>query len=177
MDNTLITNDRLETFKRNAQLIPPGLIAEVGVYRGGSLKYLAELFPDRQVWGFDTFEGLPPEHWNKDERHNPGEFSDTSIEAVRDFVNSKNVHLIKGLFPWSIESTGGIENIALAHIDTDFYLSVKACIEWFAPRMVKGGMIVFDDYGWGNCPGVKKALDESGLKFCVSANFQALVVI
>lgn len=175
MNNTLITNDRLETFKRNAHLIPPGLIIEVGVYKGGSLKYLSELFPDRHIYGFDTFEGLPKEYSSDIEYHKVGEFNDTDIEAVRAFIDSDNVALIKGLFP-DIAPEGLTEKIALAHIDTDYYLSVKACIDWLGPRMVKGGMVVFDDYDWPNCPGVKQALDESGLKYCVSANYQALVI-
>lgn len=176
MNNTLITNDRLETFKRNAHLIPPGIIIEVGVYKGGSLKYLAELFPDRQIYGFDTFEGLPKEYSSDIEYHKVGEFSDTDIEAVRAFVDYNNVHLISGVFPESVDDTAAINKIALAHIDTDFYLSVKACIEWLGPRMVKGGMAVFDDYDWPNCPGVKQALGESGLKYSVSANYQAIVI-
>lgn len=176
MHNTLITNDRLETFKRNAHLIPPGLIIEVGVYKGGSLKYLAELFTDRQVWGFDTFEGLPAKQHSNFEYHEIGEFGDTSLNDVRKFINSKNVHLIQGLFPDSVEDAGPVKKIALAHIDTDFYLSVKACIDWILPRMVKGGMIVFDDYDWPNCPGVRKAIEEANLQVVVTADYQATYI-
>ena len=35
-----------------------GLILEFGVYRGHSIRYLAERVPDREVFGFDSFEGL-----------------------------------------------------------------------------------------------------------------------
>jgi O-methyltransferase len=174
MDNTLITGDRLATFTRNAHLVPKGIICEVGVYKGGSLKHLSELFPERLIFGFDTFEGLPPEQWSEAEHHKAGEFNDTSMEAVRNFVNSDNVTLIKGLFPDSAPSS--MKKIALAHIDTDFYLSVKVCIEWFVPKMVKGGIIVFDDYQWPNCPGVKQAIDEAGLPVTVSADFQAIYI-
>lgn len=176
MNNTLITDDRLQTFIRNASIIPPGLICEVGVYKGGSLKLLAETFPDRQVWGFDTFEGLPKEQWLESEPHKSGEFSDTSLQSVRNFINADNVHLVAGLFPDSVEGCGDIKKIALAHIDTDFYLSVKACIEWFLPRMVKGGIIVFDDYNWPNCPGVKKAIEDFKLPVVITADYQATYI-
>ncbi len=171
MDNTLITNDRLDTFRRHASIIPKGLIAEVGVYKGGSLKLLTELFPDRTVYGFDTFEGLPKEQWRETEYHKAGEFNDTSIEAVQTFVPSAK--LIKGLFP---DSAPNLKKFALVHIDTDFYLSVKACLEWLWPRMVKGGIIVLDDYNWPNCPGVKQALDEFKQPYLLTADYQAAIV-
>lgn len=175
MDNTLITNDRLETFKRNAHLIPPGIICEVGVYKGGSLKYLAELFPDRKVYGFDTFEGLPKEHWDEDEHHEPGDFGDTDIKSVAKFVNSKSVYLIQGLFPDSAPDPQ-IKDVALVHIDTDFYKSIAACIEYFVPRMAKGGLMIFDDYQWANCYGVERAIEEAGLPVIVSADYQAIYI-
>lgn len=171
MDNTLITNDRLDTFRRNIDLVPDGIIVEVGVYKGGSLKLLTELFPERKVYGFDTFEGLPKEQWNKAEHHSPGDFNDTSLSEVQKFVPS--AILTKGLFP---DTDPGLKNVALMHIDTDFYLSVKACIEWVLPRLVKGGIVVFDDYGWGNCLGVQRAIDEANLPVVLTANFQATYI-
>lgn len=172
--NTLITQDRLDAIKRIAKYSPKGSIAEVGVYKGGSLKVLAELFPDRKVYGFDTFEGLPQEQWNDKEFHTPGEFNDTSLEAVTTFISKSNVRLIKGLFP-DTANPFEKEKFALVHIDTDFYLSVKECINWFWPRMVKGGTIIFDDYDWPNCQGVKKAVDEFMLPI-QTADFQAAVI-
>jgi hypothetical protein len=44
----------------------PGCIVEVGVYRGGSAKYLAQLEPDRAAFLFDTFAGIPHEPWEID---------------------------------------------------------------------------------------------------------------
>lgn len=163
--NTLITKDRLDELVRIARLAPDGPMAEVGVYKGGSLKYLADAFPGRKAIGFDTFEGLPAEHYSDMEFHKPGEFADTHVEAVSRFINRPNVELVKGLFPDSAWAIDEDVQFAVVHIDTDFYLSVKACIEWFYPRLLPGGVIVFDDLDWPNCPGVRKALEESGLPF------------
>jgi hypothetical protein len=41
----------------------------------------------------------------------------------------------------------------------DIHDSVLACLEFFYPRMTRGGVMLFDDYEWKDCPGVKKALD------------------
>ena len=181
MYRTLITQDRLDEIVRLAKTCPKdGLYIELGVYKGGSLLYLAEnISQDATLMGFDTFEGLPKEQWNKDEIHVPGEFNDTSFGSVRDYVSlSKdrhNIFLIKGLFP---ESAFLIRKdpISFVHVDFDFYEGAKAAIDFFFPIMMEGGVMIFDDYKWPNCPGVKKALDESGLPYQpTKANYQAYI--
>lgn len=177
MDNTLITQDRLDEIVRLAgEAAVGGQFAEVGVYKGGSLKELHQHFPHVTILGFDTFEGLPKEQWNENEYHQPGEFSDTSLEEVQAFVGSTGVQLVKGLFP---ASATGYEhlNFSFVHIDTDFYQSVKASLEWFWPRLLPGGIIVMDDYEWPNCPGVKLALDEFGQPYQpTNAQYQAYII-
>ena len=179
ISNTLITRDRLDAMIVLAGQTPPGgHFAEVGVYKGGSLKFLAMSFPKANILGFDSFEGLPPEQWNENEVHKPGEFSDTNLEFVRDFLSEHNDHvtLVKGLFP---ASAGLASNFlfSFVHVDTDFYMSVKSCIEWFWPRMLPGGIMVFDDYLWPNCPGVERALVEFGKPVHKSvAEYQAYLI-
>lgn len=174
MDNTLISQDRLDALVELCSNTNHKTIAEVGVYKGGSLKYLAQNFPDAVVFGFDTFEGLPKEHWNKDEVHNPGDFSDISIEEVYKFIDNPRVLLIKGLFPESGKQYKD-QVFDFVHIDTDFYEGVKGSLEFFYPRLSEGGIIAFDDYEWSNCPGVKKALDEFGKETFKSAKYQAFI--
>lgn len=164
MENTLITNDRLENLIKLCGSTKHETIAEVGVYKGGSLKTLVQAFPKAKAYGFDTFEGLPQEHWRESEIHKPGDFSDTDMVSVYKFISSENIVLIRGLFPESaIEYMDSIrKTFDFVHIDTDFYEGVTRSIEYFWPKMNEGGIIVFDDYGWPNCPGVKQALTEFG---------------
>jgi hypothetical protein len=180
---TLITEDRLKEIVRLAKTTPEeGIVVELGVYKGGSLLYLAEqLSADRSVIGFDTFEGLPKEHWNTEEIHTPGDFNDTSWLGVCDYLllenKRTNILLIEGLFP---ESAKFIDNedvpVSFVHVDFDFYEGAKAAIEFFKDKMVRGGVMVFDDYEWPNCPGVKKALDESNLIYQpTEAKYQAYI--
>ncbi len=154
-----------------------GCFAEVGVYKGGSLKQLGISYPGRTILGFDSFEGLPAENWTAVDLHRPKEFSDTSFEEVNEFLKDcNNINLIKGIFP---ASAVHLENIdfAFVHIDTDFYLSVKACLDWFWPRLLKGGIIVLDDYLWPACPGVQQALIEFEKPYQkTAADFQAYLV-
>lgn len=179
MDNTLITQDRLDELVRLCKLTPNVAIAECGVYKGGSLKYLAENFKDCPILvGFDTFEGLPEEDWNEFEIHLPGDFDDTSLDAVASFIKDTRVKLIKGLFPQTIlNSFWDKLAYSFVHVDFDFYEGVKTCIDIFYPLLAPGGIMVFDDYEWPNCPGVKRALDESGIPYYPTrAKFQAYLI-
>ena len=60
-----------ETRKRLVDAIVPvasrveGDILEFGVHRGESVELLAQRFPDRHAYGFDSFEGLPQDWWRK----------------------------------------------------------------------------------------------------------------
>src|SRR5918994_2174184 len=65
------------------------------------------------------------------------------------------VSLVRGLFQDTIV---GDEPVALAHIDGDWYESVRTCLERIGPRLVPGGVMVIDDYfKWSGC---RSAVDE-----------------
>lgn len=170
---TLIRGRKLDRLLAELAAAPPGAAVEMGVYQGGSLAAMALVDPNRQVIGFDTFEGLPAEAWRAGEPHQVGDFGDTSLGAVlRAVEGMANVTLVPGLFP---ESASGIDvSVALAHVDFDFYESTRAAIDWLLPRMMRGGVILFDDYDWRNCPGVRRAIDEAGLPVKPSATCQVI---
>jgi O-methyltransferase len=60
------------------------------------------------------------------------------------------------------ETFAGLEDrrFCFAHIDLDLYQGVKDAVAFVYPRMPRGGLIVFDDYGFASCPGARKAVDE-----------------
>jgi O-methyltransferase len=154
----------------------PGAAAECGVYCGSTLRMLAKAAPDRRFFGFDTFTGLPAAMWSEGEVHQPGDFADTSLNAVQQYVaQCPNVRLVRGEFP---ASTSRVpldgETFAFVHLDFDFYESTRAALDWLLPRMSPGGVIVFDDYEWHRCPGVKRAIDELGLKVEKTVQYQAV---
>ena len=138
-----------------------GDIVEVGVYKGGTARLLAMAVQPsgRRVHLFDTFEGMPSTDPTKDE-HRKGDFSDTSLEAVkRNLAGLENVQFYPGFFPDSAPPIASLR-FSLAHIDVDIYHSVLDCCEFFYARMVMGGMMIFDDYGFETCPGAKQGVDE-----------------
>lgn len=139
----------------------PGDIAELGVFRGGSAKLIASLKGDKQLHLFDTFEGMPAVRADLD-RHQPGDFAETSLEAVQRYLGGfSGVFFYKGFFPESArELASSTASFSLVHLDADIYESTKAGLTFFYPRMAKGGVIISHDYRSLHCPGVKRAFDE-----------------
>jgi radical SAM superfamily enzyme YgiQ (UPF0313 family)/2-polyprenyl-3-methyl-5-hydroxy-6-metoxy-1,4-benzoquinol methylase len=138
-----------------------GDVAEIGVYKGGTARLLSLALRQsgKTIHLFDTFEGMPSTDPDRD-AHHKGDFSDTSLESVkRSLEGCTNVGFYPGFFPATAPPVAGLR-FSLAHIDVDIYRSVLDCCEFFYPRMVQGGIMVFDDYGFESCPGAKAAVDE-----------------
>jgi O-methyltransferase len=173
---TLIQGAKANSLERIARSVAhvDGDAAECGVYQGGSLNLISYALPEKIVYGFDTFTGLPEESWSPDEVHQVGDFSDTSVlNVLSDVSHRPNVWLRVGVFP---ESAADLvhNKFAFVHIDFDFYLSTLDAINWFVPRMSKGGVMLFDDYRWPRCPGVQKAIMETGLLVHKTVDYQAI---
>jgi len=163
--NTMIDVTRaymLYQFLLNAREIS-GAAAEIGVWRGGTGQLITTILSDKPIFLFDTFEGLPEVAPKHDKNyHVKGEFGNTSYEQVNHlFSENNNVTIVKGVFPKSInDNISRINNFCFVHVDVDLYQSAIDCCEYFYPRLSKGGIIIFDDYGFGTCPGVRHAVDE-----------------
>jgi O-methyltransferase len=159
---TLVSEDRCFVLASLATqaLRLDGEAWECGVYKGGTAMLLAERLSSnpRTFRLFDTFEGMPETDSARD-LHKAGDFSDTSLEAVRSVVGGNFVQFHKGLIPATFS---GLESarIAFAHVDVDIYSAVLACCEFIFPRLCVGGFMVFDDYGFPSCPGTRSAVDE-----------------
>ena len=140
-----------------------GLIGEAGVWKGGSawllLHRMHRLGIKDKLHLFDTFEGMPAVNPAVDS-HREGDFKDTSMEVVRNRLQGfTNYEMIKGRFPGSAGAYAD-GKFKWFHVDVDIYSSVKEACEWVYPRMVPGGLMIFDDYGTRSCAGAKKAVDE-----------------
>lgn len=116
-----------------------GLIAEFGVWRGESLAVICEAAPERDVWGFDSFEGLP-EDWGA---VLPKEFFKLdSLPRTR-----PNGRLVKG---WFSETLPGFladhpGPVRFLHLDADLFSSTREVLDLVRDRLVDGSVIVFDE--------------------------------
>jgi O-methyltransferase len=158
----------------------PGDVVECGVWRGGSMLAIAKTLIEngdtgRELHLYDTFEGMsePTEH---DKRHDgkpaadmlaasdksSGVWAYASFEDVRATMAesaypAERIHYYKG----KVEDTipGDIpEQISILRLDTDWYESTRHELEHLWPRLVPGGVLLLDDYGWWD--GAKRAVDE-----------------
>lgn len=160
---SLVSEDRLWVLYSLAQQAKQlkGDFWECGVYKGGTAIMLAEIIANtttKRLRLFDTFSGMPETDPDKD-YHRKGDFADTSLAAVKQRVGDKNtISYHQGFIP---DTFAGLENetLAFAHIDVDIYQSVMDCCEFIYPRLVSGGFMLFDDYGFPSCPGARQAVD------------------
>ena len=166
---TGLTEDKLyfiEYFLRETIYLR-GNVAEAGVWRGGSAKFIAEILNEHPevkkiFYLFDSFEGMQ-EVTSSIDRHGRGDFSNTSVTSVSELLFSE-LNNIKFIFKkgWIPQTFVGIssETFSFVHIDLDLYQSILDLLSYFYPRLCSGGIIVFDDYGYASCPGAKKAVDD-----------------
>ncbi len=161
MDKGRLQNilDLLETVDESEV---PGAIVEFGVYTGRTLLAMVEKSP-RSLYAFDSFEGLPTPDDEKDSQTYPFKkgFLACDEESVKKRIEDAGytVTTVKGFFE-ELDPDTVPERIAFAHLDGDFYSSIKASLELVYPKLSPGAVVVIDDYGWDELAGVKLAVDE-----------------
>lgn len=158
---SLIADHDLNTMCRLAEESPPGCFVELGVYKGGSALRLYDVAErqGRVLHLFDTFVGhtLADAAFDAITEHPNGRFSEAiRPEELQAMLPNAVIHI--GTFPETL--TDELREIAFVHSDMDIYLPTRAACELLPPRMVAGGVMLFDDYFHGECPGVKRAVDE-----------------
>lgn len=127
---------------RKAQILAlDGHILDLGVYKGGSTRHLARIFPEKTIHGFDSFEGLP-EDWSHVLK---GAFGD--VKGILPDMPA-NVRLYKGWFNDTLPvwfAGHRTKPISLLRIDCDIYSSTKTIFDVLEPLITHGTCIVFDE--------------------------------
>lgn len=155
-----------------------GDIVECGVWKGGSIMavLLALKEKNRNIYLYDTFDGMTePSLIDKSYRNESAKIAFSKkdnywkkIECLSTLDEvKKNIEQINYPKDKIIFVEGKVENtipnflpneIALLRLDTDWYESTKHEMFHLFPKLVKGGVIIVDDYGhWQGC---QKAIDE-----------------
>jgi len=144
-----------------------GSIIEIGVWRGGTGALIAKQAKncgiEEKIYLCDTFTGVV-KAGTRDSSYKGGEHADTSCEAVGELIFNRmkldNVEILQGIFP---DQTGHrVEGMQFrfCHVDVDVYQSAKDIVEWIWDKMVPGGVMVYDDYGFYGCDGITKYVEE-----------------
>jgi hypothetical protein len=165
----------LDFFRQTSSL--RGEIIEFGIFKGNSffrwIKFrdLLEHTYSRKIIGFDIFGDFPQTEFEPDKKTRAAFITETqggksiSLEELQSLLQrqalDKNVEIIKGDILQTVDSyldKSPQLKISLLHIDVDLYEPTKHILEKFYDRVVKGGIIILDDYG--AFAGANKAVDD-----------------
>lgn len=145
---------------QHACRLPTGDFVECGVSYGFLSKGITEFVKwnetqanKRTFFLVDTFEGLDESLITEAEKDQglserfQGKYPKDTINRVKEtFANVKNVKIIKGAVPGILPSIQ-TKQVAFLSIDMNCAAPEKAALEYFYPKLVSGGVVVFDDYG------------------------------
>lgn len=171
-----------ELYRRIVDL--PGAVIELGVYKGASLvrfatfRSLLENAHSRPLIGFDAFGQFPRgEVSGGSDRAFIDRFESAGgdgigrqdLQAILDDKGFANVELVEGnifdTLPAFLERQPALK-VALLHLDLDVYEPTAFALDHLLPRMARGGLVVFDDYGL--VEGATRAADEAAGKLDVT---------
>ncbi len=156
-----------------------GDVCEFGVAQGATSRLLAsELLGDprgrgRQLWLFDSFEGLPkpsPKDRLIDDIFQLGSMDAYAgtMRCPRELVEAKlrdvgfpaeRTRIVPGWIDRTLAQEPLPERVAFAYVDFDFYDPIRIALEWLEQRLPSGGVVVVDDYGFFS-EGAQAAVDE-----------------
>jgi hypothetical protein len=172
MPHTWVSVPRLRALIDHAKTVTAtntlGAFVECGVAEGGSALLLAKLrtrlAPEREVWLFDTFEGLPPPTSDDPDYDKAAKWIGlcrgelAQVQGLLTLHGERNIRYVKGLHEVTMAAGPLPERIALLHLDSDWYEPTMTCLRHLWPRVSPGGRVQFDDYGtWEGC---RKAVHE-----------------
>lgn len=168
----------VDLYRAARHLNVPGDVIEAGTALGGSAAVLAAAMPPgRTLHLYDTFGMIPP----PSDADGPdvharyatiaagksrgvlggvyygyrGDLREHVEAVVRRYARNVEIALHSGLYEDTFVPT---RPIALAHLDCDWYASVRICLERVWPVLSPGGRVVIDDYDdWS---GARRAVDE-----------------
>lgn len=174
----------LELFRLSLNV--PGDIAEIGVFRGLGLMTWANLLESlsigsrtKVVYGFDNWSGFSGLHEkdgapNSETQKTKGGFNAKKyLKQLNEVINIFNldrfvpwkprIKLVKGnietTVPLFLQNNPGIR-FSLVHFDCDLYQPTLSALEAIWPRVVRGGVVIFDEYSIKDWPGESAAVDE-----------------
>lgn len=146
-----------------------GDFCELGCWRGLSAHQTAEYIRRHHAGAkfciLDSFEGLS-DYRSEDKTGLAYDYDAMrrAFACAEDIVkhNLREFDFVsyhKGWIPTQFHEVAE-RRFCWVHIDVDLYQPIKDSIEFFYPRLVPNGIMVFDDYGCSIFPGAKQAVDE-----------------
>lgn len=156
----------------------PGCYVECGCAAGAQIIALAHSAPNKTIYAFDSFEGIPLAsnkdnqapgiaYFTNDEQMSlpdPGkqilQSSGATVVNLQDFcshilnsgVNGYNIIAVQGWFEETVQKASDkIGPIAILRLDGDLYNSTYVCLKYLFPEVIEGGIIIVDDFALPGC--------------------------
>ena len=145
-----------------------GCFIECGVGAGAQLMAMVLANTGKDVFGFDSFEGIPmagPHDGTQPgigpidpKQHNQLISSGVTVHSVENVmgnfeqlkINCPTLKLKRGWFQNTLPKWQPVP-IALLRLDGDLYESTKVCLDYLYPSVSVGGVVIIDDYGLAGC--------------------------
>lgn len=175
--STLPTLHHTYNMAKEMQLVD-GCFVECGVAAGAQLMAMALTYTNKDIIGFDSFEGVPMAGINDDQQPgigiishdmtapisqrlvSSGQASYSMNKVMENFAHYEvwcpTLRLIKGWFQNTLPKFQPVP-IALLRLDGDLYESTFICLQYLYPLVSVGGCVIVDDYG---LPGAEKAVKD-----------------
>jgi hypothetical protein len=162
---TMVDFKHIEWLVKYVSQIKGGKMVELGVAKGGVLALCSRANPNLEVIGMDSWKGMPP--ITKEDQQEHKKYEGVAWATKEDVIRSycilrapqEKLTLIKGFFEQTIpKNMDKLKEITILRIDCDWYVAVKYVLQQLYSKVVKGGLIIIDDYHWNT--GCKKAVDE-----------------
>jgi hypothetical protein len=136
--------------------------AGFGLLSSAIVEYLDFKKINKNFFLIDTFEGLSDKYSTEQEKNRTGDLYakvNPWYQEIDDlFSQYDNVHVIKGVIP-DILNNLNINKASFLSMDMNSYIPEKDALEFFWPKLVSGGIVIFDDYGFPGHESQKESHD------------------
>lgn len=154
---SIIDRFRAQSIFRHVEdsLLKSGDLVECGVFNGGTSLMIAcalkELGARKKILLCDSFsEGLSEPRPDKDKGFREGQFAENRIREVEERIDLLGVgdycEIKPGWFVDTLPQLSADQEFCLVHVDCDLYEPALECLEYLYPKLVTGGVMIFDDY-------------------------------
>ncbi len=111
---------------------------------------------------YDAWEGMKEEYLLESEMSAAGQYSYLTQEnAENNLFDFRDITIFnRGFIPDSFSYSVNPESLVWLHIDLNSSIPTKAALDFFFPKISKGGVILFDDYAWDDYAPTRIVIDE-----------------
>ena len=134
-----------------------GQILDIGCLMGGAGFIMSKINSKGNTYLFDSFSGFR----KNDGLHKKDVFVYDDISLIKKNIKKlklKRINIFKAYFPKNINIK--INRVKLCHIDVNTYYDTKKIFNFLKKKIIKGGIIIFDDFGIWGVDGIKKFIYE-----------------